>query len=183
MIERVAQNTLKPAGDGILTAINGAAANTAGSSDVNWFSLLALLFCGVGLLMLAASLVGASAWYGSGAERRTWARRHLAYGVVFSSLTILAGLVLQALSLFQSLPFGPEVVAILAGLPVLLVVYLFAADTFCEHRAPLYLQSAHGSGERLEDLLSQRRTLHHPLPAETVEAGDTIALEANGATA
>lgn len=105
------------------------------AADLNWFSIFALLFVAAGLFALASAIVGASAWYGSDPERRRWAGRHLAYGTIFATLLALIGLGLAAMSLFTTLSWGGEAAAILTSLPGLLIVYLFAADSFCEGRS------------------------------------------------
>lgn len=116
-----------------LTAVTAAAV-----TEPDYLSLFALLYASTGLIMLASALIGASVWLGEGAARRTWAGHHLAYSVSFATLLLLAGLAMQAASMFTDLAYGREALLIFCALPVLLVLYLFAADSFCEHRVQLY---------------------------------------------
>ncbi|MEO1695587.1 MAG: hypothetical protein AAFR55_10150, partial [Pseudomonadota bacterium] len=98
----------------------------------NWIILMGLVYLGSGFIGLSSAVSRGSLLAGASRDRANVAAAHQAYGVKFATLLALLGLACFGWAQFDTMGFGPPVVAMLMGLVALLVVHVFAADYFAE---------------------------------------------------
>lgn len=143
----------------VATGVTGAGAAGA-TTGPDWWVIMSLIYLAVGVIGLAATLIGGAQWFEASHSRRISAGRHQVHGLMFSTLFILIGLFLQGL--VQFIPpmktFGPTMVMMLMGLIVIALAYLMTADRF-------EMATREETILRAGETATQPITSHRPAPA------------------
>ncbi|MEO0730918.1 MAG: hypothetical protein AAFY64_11095 [Pseudomonadota bacterium] len=111
-------------------------------TEPNWIVLMGLTYLGCAFIGYSSSVSRGALLAGASRDRANVAAAHQAYGTKFATLLALLGLGCLGWAQFDTLAFGPEVVAMLMGLVALLVVFVFSADYFAEPDLTTLQQSA-----------------------------------------